>query len=132
LQLSEGKWSVRVEFSIKQREGLAVAYFDQYELSGAWPVAVHRRGSRIVKNRKGRGLFVIVSDTRNSIADSSKVFQITRVPGEKLAARTRAGAFRLSWAVSGQIEPNTVDAFHFSFSARLRKSIENSRKILKI
>jgi hypothetical protein len=83
LQLSEGKWSFRVEFGVKQREGLVV---------GARPVAVHRRGSRVVKNRKGRGLFVTVSDTRNSTADSSKVFQITRVPGEKLAARTHARA----------------------------------------
>jgi hypothetical protein len=80
LQLSEGKWSVRVEFGVKQRGGLVVAYSGQYELAEARPVAVHRRGSRVVKNRKGRGLFVIVSDTRNSTADSSKVFQITRVP----------------------------------------------------
>jgi hypothetical protein len=42
--------------------------------------------------------------------------------------RRRAGAFCLSWAVSGQIEPSTVDLFSFSFSTRLRKSIENSRK----
>jgi hypothetical protein len=92
LQLSEGKWSFRVEFGVKQREGLAIAYSGQYELIGARPVAIHRQGSQVVKNRKGRGLFVIVSDTRNSIADSLKVFQITRVPGEKLAARTRAWA----------------------------------------
>jgi hypothetical protein len=92
LQLSEGKWSFRVEFGVKQREGLAIAYFSQYELGGARPVAVHRRGSQVVKYRKGRGLFVIVSDTRNINADSSKVFQITRVPGKKLAARTRARA----------------------------------------
>jgi hypothetical protein len=82
----------RVEFGVKQREGLVVAYFGQYELAGARPVAVHRRGSRVVKNRKGRGLFIIVSDTRNSTTDSLKVFQITRVPGEKLAARMRARA----------------------------------------
>jgi hypothetical protein len=74
LQLTEGKWSVRVEFGVKQREGLVVAYFGQYELTGARLVAVHHWGSRVVKNRKGRGLFVIVSDTRNSTADSSKVF----------------------------------------------------------
>jgi hypothetical protein len=92
LQLSEGKWSFRVEFGVKQRAGLAVAYSGQYGLAGARPIAVHRRGSRLVKNRKGRGLFVIISDTRNNTIDSSKVFQITRVPGEKLAARTRARA----------------------------------------
>jgi hypothetical protein len=92
LQISEGKWSFRVEFGVKQREGLVVAYSGQYELAGARPVAVHHWGSRVVNNRKGRGLFVIVSDTRNSTTNSSKVFQITRVPGEKLAAQTRARA----------------------------------------
>jgi hypothetical protein len=64
LQLSEGKWSSGVEFGVQQREELAVAYFGQYELAGARPVAVHHRGSRVVKNRKGRGLFKIVSDTK--------------------------------------------------------------------
>jgi hypothetical protein len=63
LQLSDGKWSVRVEFGVKQREGLAVAYYGQYELAGARPVVVHRRGSRGVKNRKGRGLTGDVSET---------------------------------------------------------------------
>jgi hypothetical protein len=90
LQLSERKWSFRVEFGFKQREELVVAYSGQYEHVGARPVAVHRWGSWVVKNRNERGLFVIVSDSRNSTADSSKVFQITRVPGEKLAARARS------------------------------------------
>jgi hypothetical protein len=63
LQLSEGKWSCRVEFGVKQREELVVAYSGQYELAGARPVAVRRQGSRVVKNRKGRGLFENVSDT---------------------------------------------------------------------
>jgi hypothetical protein len=63
LQLSEGKWSFRVEFGVKQREGLAVANSGQYELAGARPVDVRRRGSRVVKNRKGKGLFENVSDT---------------------------------------------------------------------
>jgi hypothetical protein len=43
-------------------EGLAIAYSGQYELAGARPVAVHRRGSRGVKNRKGRGLTGDVSE----------------------------------------------------------------------
>jgi hypothetical protein len=42
----------------------------------------------------------------------------------------RAGAFRLSWADLGGIELVTVYAFSFSFSTRLRKFIENSRKML--
>jgi hypothetical protein len=81
-----------VKLSVSQARALVVAYSGKYELAGARPIAVHCRGSRVVKNRKGRGLFEIVSETRNSIAGSSKVFQITRVPGEKLAARARARA----------------------------------------
>jgi hypothetical protein len=64
LQLSERKWSSGVEFVVKQREGLAVAYSSQYELTGARPVVVHRRGSRLVKNRKGRGLTGDVTETK--------------------------------------------------------------------
>jgi hypothetical protein len=63
LQLSKGKWSSWVEFGVKQRKGLAVAYSGQYELAGARPTAVHCRGSRVVKNRKGRGLTGDVSET---------------------------------------------------------------------
>jgi hypothetical protein len=63
LQLSEGKWSFGVEFGVKQREALAIAYSGQYELAGARPVAVHDRGSRVVKNRKGRGLTGNLSET---------------------------------------------------------------------
>ena len=63
MQLSEGKWSVRVEFGVKQREGLVVVYSGQYELAGARPVAVHRRGSWGVRNRMGRGLTGDVSET---------------------------------------------------------------------
>jgi hypothetical protein len=96
---------VRVEFGVKQREGLVVAYSGQYELAGARHVVVHRRGSRVVNNRKGRGLFEIVSDTRNSTADSSKVFQITRVPGEKLAERARAGAFACHGPSRARLSP---------------------------
>jgi hypothetical protein len=44
----------------------------------------------------------------------------------------RAGAFCLSWAVSGQNEPSTVDPFSFSFSARIREFLKNCRKLLKI
>jgi hypothetical protein len=75
LQLSEGKWTLGVEFGVKQREGLAVAYSGQYELAGARPVAVHHRGSQVVKKRKGKGLFAIVSAKRNRTADSLRVFK---------------------------------------------------------
>jgi hypothetical protein len=67
---------------------------------------------------------------RNSRKESLQVV----LTSKGLCAKTpvRAGVFRLSWAVSGQIEPSTVDLFPFSFSTRLWKSIENSRKMLKM
>jgi hypothetical protein len=46
--------------------------------------------------------------------------------------RARAGAFCLGWAGSGQIQPNPIYVFLFSFSARVREFIENGRKIPKI
>jgi hypothetical protein len=74
LQLSEGKWSFKVEFGVKQREGLAVAYSGQYELTGAQPIAIHRRGSRVVKNRMGKGLFAIVNGTEKQYCRLLKGF----------------------------------------------------------
>jgi hypothetical protein len=64
LQLSEGKWSFRVEFGVQQRGGLAVAYSGQYKLAGAQPGAVRRRGPRVVKRKKREGLSASVSETR--------------------------------------------------------------------
>jgi hypothetical protein len=63
LQLSEGKWSVRVKFGVKQREGLAIAYSGRYKLAGARPVAVRCRGPRVVKKKKEDGLSAFVSDS---------------------------------------------------------------------
>jgi uncharacterized protein YeaC (DUF1315 family) len=63
LQLSEGKWSSGVELGVKQMKELVVAYSGQYNLAGARPVAIHRQGSQVVKNRKGRGLTGNVSET---------------------------------------------------------------------
>jgi hypothetical protein len=69
---------------------------------------------------------------RNSRKESLRVVQTARGLCANTPAQARAGTFRLSWAGSGEIEPSTVDLFSFSFSTRLRKSIENSRKMLKI
>jgi hypothetical protein len=63
LQLIEGKWSSGVELGVKQRKGLVVAYSGQYKLIRARAVAIHRRGSQVVKNRKRRGLIGNVSET---------------------------------------------------------------------
>jgi hypothetical protein len=42
-----------------------------------------------------------------------------------------AGTFPRSWADSGSFEPVTIYSFSFSFSVRLKKFIENSRKMIK-
>jgi hypothetical protein len=63
LQLSEGKWSFRVEFGVQQREGLVVAYSSQYKLAGARPATVRRRGPRVGKKKKMKGLSAFVSDS---------------------------------------------------------------------
>jgi hypothetical protein len=42
---------------------MVVAYSGHYKLDGARSVAVHRRGSRDVNNRKGRCLTGNVSET---------------------------------------------------------------------
>jgi hypothetical protein len=54
----------RVEFGLQQRGGLAVAYSGQYKLAGARPGAVRRRGLRVVKRKKKKGLFAFVSDSK--------------------------------------------------------------------
>jgi hypothetical protein len=47
--------------------------------------------------------------------------------------RRRARArFARQWAGSGWFQPTTVHHFSFSFSARLREFVENSRKMIKI
>jgi hypothetical protein len=102
LQLSEGKWSFGVEFGVKQREGLAIAYSSQYELTGARPDAVHRRGSRVVKNRKGKGLFAFVSGTEKQYCRLFKGFSKHQGPLCKSdTAGACAGAFYQYWAGSG-------------------------------
>ena len=55
--------SPRVEFGVKQRKGLAVAYSGQNELTEARLVAVYCRGPGVVKKKKGKCLGVNVSDT---------------------------------------------------------------------
>jgi hypothetical protein len=62
-----------VKLSVSQARALAVAYSGQYKLAGAQPVAVHDRGSRVVKNRKGKGLTGNVSETENSGKESLRV-----------------------------------------------------------
>jgi hypothetical protein len=69
----------------------------------------------------------------NSVMTSFRVFQIVGVLCAKPLARARAPVCSPRWwAGSGWFKPITVHAFAFSFSTRLRKFIENSRKMIKI
>jgi hypothetical protein len=70
-------------------------------------------------------------------ANSAQGFLISysksRGPLRKLSiAGTRAGAFPCSWAGSAGLSPLLFIISLFSFSARLRKFVENSRKMIKI
>jgi hypothetical protein len=68
---------------------------------------------------------------RNSARDSLLDVQKAEVLYAKSLARARARFF-CQWAGLGWFEPVTIHYFPFSFSARLRKFIENSRKMIKI
>jgi hypothetical protein len=50
----------------------------------------------------------------------------------RMRVRVRERTFTCAWAGLGQFQPSTIHLFPFSFSARLRKSIENYRKMVKI
>jgi hypothetical protein len=69
------------------------------------------------------------NSARGSLVDFQTVEGFSAKPPRE---HTRAGVFRLGWAVLGQFQPRTVQSFLFFFSAKLRKSIENSKKMLKI
>jgi hypothetical protein len=65
---------------------------------------------------------------RNSAATSFSGCSNQQGPLCKVAS---AGAFPCSWTDSGWFEHVTIHSFSFSFSARLRRLIEKSRKIIK-
>jgi hypothetical protein len=65
----------------------------------------------------------------NREEDSLKVFRIVGILCAISPVRVR---FPYSWASSGRFEPITIHSFSFSFSAWLRKFVENSRKMIKI
>jgi hypothetical protein len=58
-----------------------------------------------------------------------KLFKTTRTFSQD---RQRGRAFASEWANSGQIQPNPIASFTFSFSSGLRGFLENYRKMLKI
>jgi hypothetical protein len=70
---------------------------------------------------------------RNIAKDSLRVFQIAKVLCAKSPARARARArFPVGGLTWADLIPSLFIIFLFSFSARLRKFVGNSRKMIKI
>jgi hypothetical protein len=63
VQLIEGKHLLDVELGISQVRASAIACSGQYKLAEARPTTVRRRGSRVVKRKKKKGLSAFVSDS---------------------------------------------------------------------
>jgi hypothetical protein len=63
LEISWGKWLLGVKLSVSQARALVIAHSSQYKLAGDRSIAVHRRGSRVVKKKKEEGLSAFVSDS---------------------------------------------------------------------
>jgi hypothetical protein len=76
---------------------------------------------------------VQMSETHvNSARGSLLLVQKVEVFCVKLPTRARAARFAWAWAVLGWFQPITIHSFSFSFSARLREIVDNSRKTIKI
>jgi hypothetical protein len=108
-----------------------VAFSGRYKLAGATAPPPWSRISTCEETEKGRAYLRMSVTHKNSAMASLKVFQIPRVLCVNLTPRARAGALSPVWADSGQFQPTTIHHFSFSFSARIREIIENSRKMLK-
>jgi hypothetical protein len=63
MQLIEGKRFLDVELGINQVRVPAITCLGKYRLAGARPGTVRRRGPRVVKKKKGEGLYASVSET---------------------------------------------------------------------
>jgi hypothetical protein len=87
-----------VKLSVSQARALVVAYSGQYELAGARPIAIHDRGSWVVKNRKGKGLTGNVSETENNRKEPLRVVQTARGLCAKTPVRARFACHGPSWA----------------------------------
>jgi hypothetical protein len=81
--------SLGVEFGVKQRKGLAVAYSGQYGLAEATAPPFTVGDLTLRRNRKGGALVQMSVRQRNSGEDSLRVFQTTRDLCAKWTPRTR-------------------------------------------
>jgi hypothetical protein len=90
-------------------------------------------GTSIHEELESEGPLRKVSVTHmNSAHDSLWVIRTARVLCAKTLAWARAAAFCLGMGRIGWFQPITIHLFPFSFSTRLRKSIETYRKMIKI
>jgi hypothetical protein len=84
-----------------------------------WP------GVNLEKKQRSGDLGVIVRERVNSGCGFLTDYSRQRGPLCKSAsAGAHASAFLLSWVDLGQIQPNTVHTFSFSFSARAKEILE--------
>jgi hypothetical protein len=90
-------------------------------------------GAYLEKKQRSGDLSVIVRERVNSGCGFLTDYSRQWWPLCKFASEgARAGAFLLSWADLGQIQPNTVHTFSFSFSTTAKEILENCRKMLKM
>jgi hypothetical protein len=132
-QLSEKLVSPRVELGVEQRRGIVVAFSGRYRLAGATAPPSTVGDLTLRRNRKGRASLRMSVRQGNSATDSLRVFQIARVLCANLATRARARSrFACRGPAQARLSLLLFMLFPFSFSTRLRKSIENYRKMIKI
>jgi hypothetical protein len=89
--------SPRLELGVDRIRARLVGYYGRYEFAESAHTVVHRRGLGLAKERKERGLSVIVSETGNSVEGSLLFLQMTKGPCAKSSARAR---FAWSWVGS--------------------------------
>jgi hypothetical protein len=121
VKLIEGKCSLGVELGFSQVRAPAIAYLGRYRFAGA---------RFFVKSAR---VYLQTSATEtNSVADSFGLFKRSGSSLQSQHEGARGGAFCRCSAGSGQIQPNPVHVFPFSFSARIREFLGNCRKMIKM
>jgi hypothetical protein len=127
LKLVEGKWLLEVELGVNHFWAPVIAYLGQCKLARVPAPPSTVVDFTLWRNRKGEGLFAIVCDTEKQYYGLFKGFSNHQGPRWKTGS---AGAFACLGATWVRLSP--VLLTFFSFSTKLWKYIENSRKIQKI
>jgi hypothetical protein len=129
VQLKGGFVLPRVALGVGQTRALVVECLGRYRFTGS---RAHRRspsGTRVCKEIELRG--PNCECQRHKQIVKRVLNQLFKQP-VSLCKNDIAGAFHRPWANSGWFEPITIHSFSFSSSSRLRETIENSRKMIKI